>query len=101
MGAVSWDMTREVQILNPLGLHARPAAEFVRTVRKFRADVRIQVGSKIVKAGSILELMGADLVFGTRVLLIAEGPDALPALNALCSLLADFARREKAPVGTP
>jgi len=94
-------MTREVQILNPLGLHARPAAEFVRTVRKFRADVRIQVGSKLVKAGSILELMGADLVFGTRVLLIAEGPDALPALNALCSLLADFARREKALVGKP
>lgn len=87
-------MKREVQILNPLGLHARPAAEFVRTVRRFRSDVRIHVGAKVIKAGSILELMGADLVFGTRFTLSAEGPDAALVLNTLCRLLADFAKRE-------
>ncbi len=87
-------MKCEVEILNPLGLHARPAAEFVKTVRQFHSKVFIHHGTEVISAGSILELLGADLSVGTQLTLEAEGPDAEAALARLRALLVEFAKRE-------
>src|SRR5215212_5714100 len=48
-------MRREVEIVNELGLHARPAAEFVRCVQKFECEITIRKGEDHFSAGSILE----------------------------------------------
>jgi phosphocarrier protein len=76
-------MRREVKIVNELGLHARPAAEFVRMVQKFKSDITIRKGDEHFVAGSILEVLTANLDCGTTIVLEAIGPDAEQALDRL------------------
>ncbi len=83
-------MEREVEIVNELGLHARPASEFVRCAQRFEADITIHKGPETFSALSILEVLSANLDCGARVLLVAEGPDARQALDALAKLIAEF-----------
>ena len=88
-------MRREVEILNELGLHARPAAEFVRAVQKFTCDVTICKGEDIFSAASILEVLSANLDCGARVTLEAVGEDAGDALDCLMGLLHEFKAQEE------
>jgi len=88
-------MRREVEILNELGLHARPAAEFVRAVQKFTCEVTICKDEERFSASSILEVLSANLDCGARVVLEAEGEDAEEALNRLAELLHEFKEQEE------
>ena len=88
-------MRKEVEILNPLGLHARPAAEFVRCVMKFNSEVLIWKGEEQFSGGSILEVLSANLDCGTRVILEVTGPDAAEALEELERLLFEFKEQEE------
>jgi phosphocarrier protein HPr len=88
-------MQREVEILNELGLHARPAAEFVRTVKGFDCEVTIHNGTERFSAESIIEVLTANLDRGARVILEAEGPDAEVALDRLEALLHEFKEQEE------
>jgi len=88
-------MRCEVEILNPLGLHARPAAEFVKAARQFSSKVSILRGEEMFSARSILDLLSADLGCGTKCTLEAEGPDAEAALERLKALLLELAARER------
>jgi phosphotransferase system HPr (HPr) family protein len=60
---------------NKLGLHARPAAQFVRCVIGFKSTITICKGEENFAAHSILEVLGANLMRGDRVVLEAVGPD--------------------------
>ncbi|HEX8296665.1 MAG TPA: HPr family phosphocarrier protein [Chthoniobacteraceae bacterium] len=88
-------MRREVEIVNELGLHARPAAEFVRAAQAFRSEVTIRRGEQHFSGGSILEVLGANLDFGDRVILEAIGPDAEEALDRLEALLQNLRIQEQ------
>ncbi|HSI11558.1 MAG TPA: HPr family phosphocarrier protein [Chthoniobacter sp.] len=88
-------MRREVEILNPLGLHARPAAEFVRTVHKFSSEITIRKGEEHFSAHSILEVLSANLDCGSRITIEAIGSDAEEALDRLEKLLFEFKEQEK------
>lgn len=88
-------MRREVEILNPLGLHARPAAEFVRAVHKFSSEITIQKGEECFSAHSILEVLSANLDCGSRFTIEAVGADAEEALDRLEQLLFQFKEQEK------
>lgn len=88
-------MRREVEILNELGLHARPAAEFVRAVQSFQSDVVIRRGEDCYSAESILELLSANLEYGAKMILEAIGPDAIDALDQLELLLVKFREEEQ------
>ena len=68
-------MHKEVEIVNKLGLHARPAAQFVRCVIRFKSTITICKGEENFAAHSILEVLGANLKRGDRVVLEAVGPD--------------------------
>ena len=83
-------MRREVQIVNELGLHARPAAEFVRCAMRFQSEIVLRRGDDRFSAASILEVLSANLDCGARVVLEAIGPDAEEALDELEKLLAEF-----------
>jgi phosphocarrier protein HPr len=87
-------MRREVEIVNELGLHARPAAEFVRCVRTFKSEIVIRKDEASFSAASILEVLTANLDCGTRVVLEAIGPDAQEALDELEALLHEFREQE-------
>ena len=88
-------MRREVEIVNKLGLHARPAAEFVRAVQSFDSDVFIIKGDAQFSADSITELLTANLDRGTRITIEATGRDAEKALNCLSELLHTFKVQEE------
>lgn len=87
-------MQKEVEIVNELGLHARPAAEFVRCVHKFRSQVTICKGAARFSGASILEVLSANLDCGSCVVLEAIGPDAEQALAQLAALLLEFREQE-------
>lgn len=87
-------MRREVQIINQLGLHARPAAEFVRCAMEFRSEILLRKGDERYSASSILEVLSANLDCGAKVTLEAVGPDAEEALNRLERLLREFCDEE-------
>jgi phosphocarrier protein HPr len=88
-------MNREVEILNEMGLHARPAAEFVRCVQRFQSTITIRKDEEHFSAGSILEVLSACLDCGTRITIEAVGPDAEEALDRLAELLVKFKEEDE------
>jgi phosphocarrier protein HPr len=89
-------MERELIIVNTLGLHARPAAEFVRLARRFKSSIVIRKDGCEYSAASILDILSANLDHGSRMILIAEGRDATEAIEQLAELLTQFQKQEEA-----
>ena len=87
----------ELVVLNELGLHARPAAEFVRCAQRFPNTTLVVVkeGERF-SAGSILEILMACLDQGSAFTLEADGPDAEQAAQELAALLVRFRQDEEA-----
>src|SRR3954451_12796481 len=81
---------REVTILNELGLHARPAAEFARRARAFRSEVWLVRDGKRFSAASLIEILRANLDQGATATLEAKGRDAEAAVEKLSLLLEQF-----------
>jgi phosphotransferase system HPr (HPr) family protein len=86
---------REVRITNELGLHARPAAEFVKRVKSFRSEICLVKDGKRYSAASLIDILRANLDCGANATLEAHGVDAEEALERLEKLLAEFHEREK------
>lgn len=76
-------------VLNPSGIHARPAAAFVNEAKKFTSRIQVtnENNGKTADAKSILKLMSLAMTKGTPILLRAEGEDEDAALAALSSLI--------------
>jgi phosphotransferase system HPr (HPr) family protein len=84
--------TFEAVIRNPSGLHARPAAVFVKTVGRYDADVRVTElgsGKPSISAASLISLMSLGITKGSRVRVEATGPDAEAVARELEGLIAD------------
>lgn len=80
-------LVREVRILNRFGIHARPAALFVKTAGKFACEVTVQKDETSVSGKSIMGLLTIEAHQGTVLRLLAEGPEAARALDALQELV--------------
>lgn len=80
-------VTRDVVIQNRLGLHARAAAQFVKTAGRFRAEITVDTGAHTVNGKSIMGLLLLAAAQGTTLRLRAVGADAAAALNALGALI--------------
>ena len=79
----------DVTVDNKLGLHARPAAMLVRQVMGFKSDVFLEKEGNRVSAKSIMGIMGFAACKGTTIRIIADGPDADAALDAISKLFKD------------
>jgi len=80
---------REVKIVNKLGIHARPAAEIVKTAGKFKSNITIIRDDLEVNAKSIMGVMMLAAEFGAVIFIRATGEDAEPALEALQTVIAN------------
>jgi phosphocarrier protein HPr len=78
---------REVRIINKLGIHARPAAEIVKTAGKFKSSVTIIRDDLEVNAKSIMGVMMLAAEFGAKIVIRAVGDDAEQALDALQAVI--------------
>lgn len=79
---------RAVPIVNALGLHARPAAEFVKTAGRFKASVRVRKDELEVNGKSIMGMMMLAAECGSRLTIRVEGEDAEAVIEALAALIA-------------
>jgi len=73
-----------------VALHARPAAQFVRTAVGFSADIAIAVNGRQADAKSLLAVLALGAEGGTELRLTASGEDAPRALDALRDCIAAF-----------
>lgn len=80
--------------MNKSGLHARPAAEFVRATHAFRSEIWMVNTKERFSASSIIEVLKANLNCGDTVVIEAEGPDAQEAVTRLVKLVAEFPKRD-------
>jgi len=80
-------VTRQVTIVNALGLHLRAADKLVGLARQFQADIQVTHADRTVSCLSILDLATLAAECGSQLKLEANGPDADAALNALTSLI--------------
>ncbi len=78
---------RTISIVHRQGLHARPAAIFVQTAKQFSAKIIVKKGRKIVDGKSIMGLLTLAAHQGARIAIVADGPDAEQALEALVELV--------------
>jgi phosphocarrier protein len=81
--------TKRITVTNELGLHARPAAEFVRRANGFRSEIWILIENERFSALSLIEVMRANLNQGAVATLEAIGPDALEAVECLEKIVAE------------
>lgn len=78
-----------LEVHNKMGLHARPAANFVRTANQFQADVTIQKGQATANARSINQVATLAVRQGETITVTAVGPDSAAALAAIQQLAAE------------
>ena len=79
--------TREFKILNQYGIHARPAALFVKTTLSFDADITVEKDGNKVSGKSIMGLMTLEASRGSILKVTAKGTDATEMLNKLQVLI--------------
>jgi phosphocarrier protein len=83
------ELERDATIVNPLGLHARPAAQFVRLASSFASDILVSKDGLDVNGKSIMGVMMLAAECGSAIRIRASGDDAERALEARCTLIAD------------
>ncbi len=76
-----------VKIINRLGLHARAAAQVVKTAEIYRAEVFLEKNGDSVDAKSVLSLLMLECPMGTEVTVRAQGDDSEPAVAAVVRLV--------------
>ena len=81
-------VTREVEIVNKKGLHARASAKFVQTAEKFDAAIIVTRSGETVGGTSIMGLMMLAAGPGATLKISATGKQAKAAVDALCELVA-------------
>jgi phosphocarrier protein HPr len=78
---------KEITIVNRLGLHARPAAMFVRAASRYRCEIWVAKGDEEINGKSIMGLMMLAAGQGSKLRVRAEGPDAAQALQDIEELI--------------
>ncbi len=80
-------MKKEFIIVDPVGLHARPATLLVNEASKFAADSKIIVGDKEANLKSIMGVMSLGISNGAEFAIEADGSDAEEALAAIGNII--------------
>lgn len=80
---------RRVTVINELGLHARPAAAFVKLASAYESDIRLSKDGDAVNGKSIMGVMTLAAECGAELIVRAEGADAEDAVIALEELVAN------------
>jgi phosphocarrier protein HPr len=81
------EATREVTILNTVGLHLRPAALLVKLANNYKADIFLVKDGMEVNAKSIMGVMMLAAEMGSKIIVKADGNDAEDAVEALSELV--------------
>lgn len=83
-------LTRDTEIINKLGLHARASAKLTQLASKYQCEVWMAKGSRRINAKSIMGVMMLAAGKGSTVSIETDGPDEDEAMAALLALIADY-----------
>ena len=78
---------KDFTILNKLGIHARPAAQFVKIANRFNAEIYVEKDGEEIDGKSIMGLMMLAAGHGSVVTISADGPDESAAISAIGDLI--------------
>lgn len=85
--AVANTITKEIEIVNELGLHARPAAMFVKLANEFLSEITVEKGQEVVNGKSIMGIMMLAAGKGSKIKVTVNGPDAGDAVKEIEGLI--------------
>jgi phosphocarrier protein HPr len=88
-----------VTVLNPEGLHMRPADKLVRAAASFQCQIELERAGQIADCRSILSLLTLGAMQGSELVLRAQGPDAAQAIEAISQMFCQ--QFEEMPSGPP
>ncbi len=80
-------VTKELTVMNQLGIHARPASMFVKAASKFQSNVFVEKDGETVNGKSIMGMMMLAAGPGSKIMVRAEGHDAAQVITELETLL--------------
>lgn len=80
-------ISRDVTIVNSMGLHARPATFFVQSAHKYKSSIWVESGDRKVNAKSLLGILSLGIAKGMTVTLSADGFDEEEAIANLEKLI--------------
>ena len=80
-------VSRDITIINNIGLHARPATFFIQKANTYKSSIWLEREERKINAKSLLGIVSLGLVTGAAITLCASGSDAENAVNALEALL--------------
>jgi phosphocarrier protein len=79
-------LEKTVTVINPLGLHARAAAQLVKITARVKCEVTIESEGEEVNAKSIMGVLTLAAAQGTQVRIVCDGADAAEAMTAIVGL---------------
>lgn len=80
-------ISKEVTVLNQVGLHARPATFFIQKANEFKSGIWVVKEERKVNAKSLLGVLSLGITRGTEITLVADGADEEEAVNELIKLV--------------
>lgn len=80
------DVLDDVVVVNPMGIHARPAAALAQGVATFQSEIYLFFKGNRVNAKSIMGLLTLGAACGSRITVSCSGPDAEEAMNTVKSI---------------
>lgn len=80
--------SKEVEVLNQVGLHARPATFFIQKANEFKSSIWVEKDERKVNAKSLLGVLSLGITKGTTINIIADGADEEEAVVTLVNLIA-------------
>ena len=83
-------ISKEVLIINPSGLHARPAAQLCDLCQEFICDLKIEYNNEEIEPRSIISILCAAVRPGSKITLIADGEDEQKAIDEISLLIESF-----------
>lgn len=80
-------VSKDITIINNIGLHARPATFFIQKANTYKASIWIEREERKINAKSLLGVLSMGIAQGMTITLIAEGEDEEKAINGLVELI--------------
>lgn len=81
-------ISKEIEVRNPEGLHARPATFFIHKANTFKSSIWVENGDRRANAKSLLGVLSLGIGKETNITIIADGADEETAVNELAALIA-------------
>ena len=82
-------VSQKIRIINPTGLHLRPAGNLCKEAMKYKCKVTFNYGNNIANAKSVLSVLGACIKSGDEIEVICEGSDETAALAEMIRIIED------------